>query len=116
MISITTKIYDLNGEVNINQDPDSDLYKNSRRVSRTPTLDGGCVITDQGFSHGDRTLTITKKNISPFKAERVWYLFKTYSLIQVSFHDGCFIGAIQDTRLNEGNLQMKILIKEKISK
>lgn len=114
MISITTSSYDLNGQLILNEDSSSDLKSNRRRVSRTATLDGGCDITDQGFSHSDRTLRIRNENISQNNADTLWYLFQTYSLIQVSIPDGCYKAAIKDLKIDEGNLRMEILIKEEI--
>ena len=114
MLSITTQSYDLNGQAIVNPNPDSDLYKNSRRMSRTATLDGGCSITDQGVSVSDRTLQVRETGVSESKANLLWYMFKTYSLVRVSFYDGCFSAAIERMNLNEGNLDMRILIKERV--
>lgn len=114
MISITTITYDLRGLLALQEDPGSDLKSNARRVSRTPTLDGGCSITDQGFSHSDRTLEIRKTGISQDDADRLWYLFRTYSLVRVSIADGCFQAAISDVKITGGNLRAKILIKEQL--
>jgi len=114
MLSITTSTYDYWGQVLFSEDPDSELKKNMRRVSRKATLDGGCSITDQGFSHSDRTLTIRKTGISREDANTLWYLFQTYSLVQVSILDGCYLAAIEDVDIVEGNLRMKILIKYKL--
>jgi len=115
MISITTSTYDLSGQLIISEDPNSDLKSNIRRVSRIATLDGGCSITDQGFSHADRTLDIRQEGISQDDADRIWYLFRNYSLLRISTYDGVFLGAIQEVKINEGNLRAKILVKEKIS-
>jgi hypothetical protein len=115
MISITTSTYDLSGHIIINEDPNSDLKSNARRISRTATLDGGCSITDQGYSDADRTFQVRKDGISRADADRIWYLFRTYSLVNVCIEDGAFRAAIQDVNLAEGNLRTKILIQEKIS-
>ena len=115
MISITTTTFDLNGHLLLHPDASSELKSNRRRVSRTATLDGGCSISDQGFSHSDRTLEIRKAGISQDDADRFWFIFRTYSLVYVSTDEGVFEAAIQDVALTEGNLKAKILIKEKIS-
>jgi len=115
MISITVSSYDLLGHLCLNPEPSSELKRNTRRVSRTATLDGGCSISDQGFSDADRTFTVSQKNISKNLASRIWYIFRTYSLVILSTEEGVFRGAIQDVDLTEGNLKAKILIKEKIS-
>jgi len=115
MISITTTTFDLNGHLLLHPDASSELKSNRRRVSRTATLDGECSISDQGFSHSDRTLRVSKDNIDESDANRIWYLFRTYSIINISINEGVFKAAIQDINLTEGNLRTKILIKEKIS-
>jgi hypothetical protein len=84
-------------------------------MSRKATLDGGCSISDQGFSDADRTFTISQQNISVNLASRIWYIFRTYSLVYVSTEEGVFKAAIQDVDLTEGNLKAKILIKEKLT-
>lgn len=115
MISITTSSYDLLGHLRLNLDASSELKRNRRRVNRTPTLDGGCSISDQGYSDADRTFQVRKDGISRADADRIWYLFRTYSLVNVCIEDGAFRAAIQDVNLAEGNLRTKILIQEKIS-
>jgi hypothetical protein len=115
MISITTLVHDLKGFLILHADASSELKSNRRRVSRTATLDGGCSITDQGYSDADRTFQVRKDGISRADADRIWYLFRTYSLVNVCIEDGAFRAAIQDVNLAEGNLRTKILIQEKIS-
>jgi hypothetical protein len=115
MISITTSSYDLLGHLRLNPDASSELKRNRRRVNRTPTLDGGCSISDQGYSDADRTFHIRKNGISRADADRIWYIFRTYSLVYVSIDEGVFEAAIQDVDLTEGNLKAKILIKEKLT-
>jgi len=115
MISITTPTFDLQGQVIINETANSDLKKNNKRISRTATLDGGCSITDQGFSNADRTLTINESSLDKERADCIWRIFTIYSLVRVSLRDGCFLGAIEKVSLNEGNLNMKILIKERLN-
>lgn len=114
MISITAPDFDLNGQAVFIPDPQSDLHGGSRRASRTATLDGGCSITDQGFSHGDRTLEVSKTGVAETLYSTLWYMFRTYSLVRVSLDEGCFLGAISDCRMKQGELRMRILIKESI--
>lgn len=115
MLSITTATFDLRGHLLLHPEPSSELKRNTRRMSRTPTLDGGCSISDQGFSDSDRTFTVSQNNISKNLASRIWYIFRTYSLVYISTEEGVFRGAIQDVNLTEGNLRAKILIKEKLT-
>jgi len=113
MISISAPLYDLEGHVLLSPSPDSDLQGGSRRVSRTPTLDGGATIVDQGMSHADRTFQITVPNISENKYNTVWYLLRTYGLVNIATREGVFSGTISRARVRSGNLEMTILIQEK---
>ena len=115
MISITAQTYDLIGEALFEPDQASDVKSNARRVTRTATLDGGCSIVDQGFSHADRTLEIKKHQVSRELGDRLWYLFQTYSLLRISMPDGLFNGAIGNLSIKQGNLSMRVLIKERLA-
>jgi len=115
MLSITTKDFDLNGHVLLQPDVDSRLLDNTRRVSRTATLDGGCSIDDQGFSHGDRTLDIRQTGVSADTFARLQYITRTYSSVRVSQPDGVFSGCISSVNMDKGTAKIKILIQEKIS-
>lgn len=115
MISITTPDYDLNGCVYFVPAAGSKLRDNARRLSRTATLDGGCSITDQGFSHGDRTLDVRKTGVSENISDTLWYIFRTYSRVRVSLPDGCYSAAIKSVRMDKGELRASILVKELIS-
>lgn len=115
MISITTKTYDITGQAVFDPDHASDLRSNTRRVSRTATLDGGCEIVDQGYCDADRTLEIRKSQVSKDLGDRLWYLFQTYSLLRFSMPDGLYNGAIKRLEFKEGNLSMRVLIKERLA-
>ena len=113
MISLSAPLYDLEGQVLLYPSPDSELQGGSRRVSRTPTLDGGATIVDQGMSHADRTFRIVAPNISENKYNTVWYLLRTYSLVNIATRDGLYSGVIQRARRRGSDLEMTILIQEK---
>ncbi len=94
--------------------PDSDLRAGERRISRVKTLDGGVVITDSGFAHGDRTL---RANVYSSKTlwEKLWALFQAASLVVISDDDGCFTGGLQNIKDQGDKIALEILLKEKIS-
>ena len=94
--------------------PNSDLRAAERRVSRVRTLDGGVVLNDSGFSHGDRTLRI---RISSSRAlwDRLWALFRTAATVTLSLDDGCYRGALSGITEAEGRIELNILVREKIS-
>ena len=94
--------------------PDSDLRTADRRISRTRTLDGGIVLYDSGFSHGDRTLRI---NLSSSQTlwDRLWTLFQAATLVTLSLNDGCYRGAFAGIVEGDGRIPLRIMLKEKIS-
>jgi hypothetical protein len=78
-------------------------------------LDGGCSIVDQGFSHGDRTLDVTRTGIDYATSETLWNIFTGYALVNVSLPDGFFCAAIETLSIKGGDLAATILIKEKLA-
>ena len=58
MISISTLTVKTVSNVVFEESPKSKLRDLSARVSRTATLDGGCVITHSGVTDADRTFDI----------------------------------------------------------
>ena len=47
----------------------SDTAARDRRMTRTPTLDGGAVIHDGGWSEADRTMTLVIRGLSETDAD-----------------------------------------------
>jgi hypothetical protein len=117
LISICAPNYDPAGAVIIDADPDaSELKSAERRVSRTATLDGGCVITDTGFSHADRTFTISARLDDEATEAAIRRMHQTYSLVVVSTPDGVYQGAIERVRVTKGGtITVRILVKQKLS-
>ena len=85
----------------------SRIREYTRRVSRTATLDGSSVITDSGYTDTDRTLEI-RAEISENERDDLAYMFKTYSLLNVSTPDGFFSCAPR--RLVPGNGEMVLTL------
>ena len=115
MVSFSTPTYDLDGVVLFHAGPRSELKTNDRRVTRTPTLDGGCEILDQGFSDSDRTLVIKRLRTPKDLEDALWYLFRTYGELNVSIQEGVFSGAIKSISVIEGELTLRFLVKDKLS-
>ncbi|MEH6575793.1 MAG: hypothetical protein V7731_01830 [Amphritea sp.] len=95
MIGLSTRSFDLAGALYLHA-ADLDLSQTklnsiSRRSTRTPTLDGGAVLYDQGFSAADRTLTVAVKTTSKTVADSVKHLVQTYSELVVSLDDGAYL-------------------------
>lgn len=115
MIAISTPTFDLNGSLVIKDyDPATDISSLSRRVSRTATLDGGCEIEDKGLSHGDRTFSI-QFPASLTDANALKYLVESYLLLKIATAEGMFTGAVENLRINAGEITATIFIKEKLT-
>ena len=114
MIGISTPIYDLAGarifrEVNIEN------RAGVRRVSRTATLDGGVSVYDTGYSDGDRDCKVIEPDAGIAVIEFVKRIVETYNLITLSMDDGAYEGIPESYSMNGGDLEMKVLITEKLS-
>jgi len=114
MISISTQTASATGNIVIHEKRDSELKNYPARVSRSATLDGGAVITHSGFSHGDRTLSV-KGDVSAADEAVITALVQSSTLLRISMKDGVFLGAISAMKIDNGSLDMTILIQEKIS-
>lgn len=113
MISISKTTQDTDGNIIINESPDSELLSSSPRISRTATLDGGAVVEHYGFAEGDRTFKI-RATITEAQYIILWALHKE-SLVYVSCEHGFFSAVIQTLRADNAELYLTILIKEKLS-
>jgi len=115
MASISTQIADTAGSILLRLDMGkSKLGEMARRVSRTATLDGGAVVVDSGFSHGDRTLVLSGR-LTETDETTLKTLMQTYSLVTLAIPDGAYSGVIERLTVNHGAVEIRFLIKEKVS-
>ena len=111
LVSVSALEYDPSGSRLMRQDARQALDNNTgqRRVSRTATLDGGCVIYDTGYAPADRTIRIST---GLEHLEFLQRMVKLYSLVRVVTDEGHFIGAPQGWSVRDGKAQMTILVTE----
>lgn len=84
------------------------------RISRSKTLDGGCVIVHQGTTDADRTIKITERLSSADRATVLgWY--EDAEALSVSTRDGLYSAFISQFFDDRGKIELTILIKEKIA-
>lgn len=114
MISISTLTQNTSGSLVLYEDADSSFEEMTARISRTKTLDGGVSINHSGFSHGDRTFTISAE-ITEAEAIILKNIHQTETLVWISCKEGFFTGVIESIDIEDGSLDMSILIKEKLS-
>ena len=116
MVGLSSILADTAGDIVFDMTQKSKLDDTSRRVSRTKTLDGGCVIVDGGFSESDKTLTVsTKYNVGVF--DKIKHLHERKPLIHVSVNKAFYSGTISKLSLTRGiqeTVIITILIKEKL--
>jgi len=91
MIGLSTRTFDLAGAIIIRELPgESDLEVFERRLSKTATLDGGVVVEDRGYTHGDRTFTVVAPTSIALR-DALSYLTQSYSELVVSTAGGVFL-------------------------
>lgn len=114
MIVFRYPIYNAAGNVRLNPLPESQLDNHSRRINRRATINGGVYFDDQGFSHGDRTLSISVPR-STGLLEKLKGLISTYALYHCITAEGAFTGTIQRIDERTDILTITFLIKNKES-
>lgn len=82
----------------------------SRRVSRTATLDGGVVLTDGGFTHGDRTLNLTHVAATEAEVALARTLCAGFATVTVATPEGLFGGALESVDYTQGDLTLTVLV------
>lgn len=116
MLFLSTILADPDGDLALDIDlTRSKLGLFSRRVTRTATLDGGVVISDSGFSHGDRTLTIVVVNVDQGLEAALKNLTENNTLIHLAMADGFYLVALKSALPRNGELVLTALVKEKLT-
>ena len=93
MISVVSKTFDLAGALEIDPNIDGVTFAANRRTSRAATLDGGAVITDQGYSDGDRTLIVRYKAVSEAHDDLARRILRYHARVYVTTDEGTFEAA-----------------------
>jgi len=115
LISICAELFDLGGDFLLDADPaDSDFSGIARRVSRTATLDGGCILVDNGYTASDAVFVIVLKSLDVATRARLNALVMTHSAILVSPGDGVYAGVVE--KMDDGGfLKIRFLVNQQIS-
>ena len=113
IIGISTITVDVNGNIIIEPNINTKIKSNTKRVARRKTLDGGVVITSGGYAEGDRTFEI-HANVTKTVWDKIWNIFKTYTLIYISSEEGFFSAAIESALYEDNEAVLSILIKERL--
>ena len=112
MISISAPTYDPAGVVRIQDAPATDPLR--RRVNRQRTLDGGVVVNDGGYSHGDRDITVRWRPKSQAEYDAVARLLQMYPQLIVSTREGVFRCAPSTLESRSGEATLSLLVINKM--
>ena len=113
MIILSAIDFDFDGVVSIRESPDTDYGAISRRANRVPTLDGGAVFNDTGYSAADRIFTI-RWRASREQLDQVARLVKLHRFVHVSTREGLFIGMPQSVEHAGAGATLTIWIREEV--
>jgi hypothetical protein len=98
--------------LNTNSHP---VKENTRRLSRTPTLDGGAVITDGGWSEADRNLDFTVKQVPDYLRDALWAMYLGESRVHLACPEGVFAGYLQRIRIAGADVTVSFMVQEKLT-
>jgi len=111
-IILSTATADATAPVIMKPLPETVLRDARARVTRTATLDGGCVITNNGLAAADRTPEIRARIMTKAACDVLWNLFANHTLFTLSTEEGFFVGAIDRLKVDNGDVKLKFLVKE----
>ena len=116
-VSICARTFSLSEPLLLRADPaQSELRSSVRRMTKTPTLDGGAAIYDGGFADADRAMTlllppaISRKTISAIERLRDHHLRVT-----VATDEGVFEALIERFSFSGSSNTLTLSIAERLS-
>ena len=74
------------------------IHDRGRRVTRTPTIDGGAVLDDSGLAHADRTWII-RARVTSTQVDTLKYLIDSYGTVRAVTTEGVFTVALDTLEL-----------------
>ncbi|MEM7778672.1 MAG: hypothetical protein AAF732_24090, partial [Pseudomonadota bacterium] len=91
-VEVVAKLFDPFGHLVIRLLPGQNLGSIERRTEKSRTLDGGVVVNDRGFTHGDRTIELVYKPISDAHDATAKRLVENHPRVLLGTHEGVFEG------------------------
>lgn len=112
MMSLSTASCSANGNVVLCRTMGSITKDIPARVTRIPTLDGGCVLIPSGVQDCDRTLKI-RARLSASESDTLLAMYTGYTQFLLSTAEGVFFGAMQSFRGDNVDIKFDFLVKSK---
>jgi len=106
---ISTRIYDLDGFVELSGLDDPAETTITRRVSTTPTLDGGSFVSDVGYSASDRTFNFSMKGNNQDYVDNLIRIAKFHSRLVLCTTEGAFEVIIKAVFYFGGLLRLSLI-------
>jgi len=114
MMSICSYLFDYAGDYLVEAEQDSTLSHISRRLSRSATLDGGCVIVDNGYTASDAAFTIIISDIDNDTRLGLLGMIQRHSLLVVAFGGNIFSGVVETVE-DQNNMKIRFLVKAQLN-
>jgi len=114
MISISTQTQQADGTITIYEKATTVLRDTAARVSRTACLDGTAEITHNGTSEGDRIFRVYS-DVTEAEAQTLWDNYDLGVNVYMACSEGFFLGAISRLKVDNGDMVLEFLVKEKKS-
>ena len=112
--SLTAADFDIGEPLRLRVDPGSDLREAERRMTRTPTLDGGTAITDGGFVVSDNTLTLTLQDVTQAQADRLRELTERPGAVTASLDGRVWRALLQRITLGPESARITLAITARL--
>lgn len=114
-VFLSSPTFDIAGHVALDVFPRSAFHGVRRRVSRVATLDGGAVINDFGFSHGDTTIDLSWRPVDDAERESVARLIELYGRINIATRSGVYLAAPESYEPGPDEARLRLLVMSKLS-
>lgn len=113
-IGISGLTYDASGSAVMTPVDGTDIRVGEKRISRTKTLDGGVIVTNNGHCAGDMTFELVFSSEAALW-DTLWHIYETHAWITVATQDGCYRAALYSIRDEDGKISVRAYIESKLS-
>lgn len=117
IIGISMFSYDTDGNRTFYLMPDGikSMRQGTRRVTRTPTLDGAAVVYDAGYSVSDLTWKIPIMATSIYIGNWISMLVKGYNAIRLTTIEGVFLAVPSMWKEEDGVVTLEALVVQQLA-
>lgn len=114
-VTLTTLTFDPLGVVALDVLPDQTYGESRRRMNRVPTLDGGAVFNDFGYTEADRTLALRWLVQSAQAETNVERLLQLYARVHVATPRGFYLCALESYTPGNTESSLSLLVVAKLA-